>query len=111
MIGNGWKPANGFEPMTFALQKRCSTTELSRHGSHRKHPQGEFQPVVATGFKQRTADVAFNGSVADHQFRCDGPVAESLEQEGCDTLLGGGEPSVCGHLIDVSAVRIPRRSS
>ena len=24
-------PANGFEPMTFALQKRCSTTELSRH--------------------------------------------------------------------------------
>ena len=97
--------------MTFALQKRCSTTELSRHGGHRKHPQGEFQPVVATGFKQRTADVAFNGSVADHQFRCDGPVAESLDQEGCNTLLGGGEPSVCGHLIDVSAVRIPRRSS
>ena len=27
------KPANGFEPMTFALQKRCSTTELSRHCS------------------------------------------------------------------------------
>ena len=24
------KPANGFEPMAFALQKRCSTTELSR---------------------------------------------------------------------------------
>ena len=27
------KPANGFEPMTFALQKRCSTTELSRRRS------------------------------------------------------------------------------
>ena len=26
----GGKPANGFEPMTFALQKRCSTAELSR---------------------------------------------------------------------------------
>ena len=24
------KPANGFEPMAFALQKRCSTAELSR---------------------------------------------------------------------------------
>ena len=60
MICDGWKPANGFEPMTFALQKRCSTTELSRHGTHRKHPQGEFQAVVATGFKQRTAEIAFN---------------------------------------------------
>ena len=25
-----FKPANGFEPMAFALQKRCSTAELSR---------------------------------------------------------------------------------
>ena len=31
--GSSWKPANGFEPMAFALQKRCSTTELSRRGS------------------------------------------------------------------------------
>ena len=31
-LGIFQKPANGFEPMTFALQKRCSTTELSRHG-------------------------------------------------------------------------------
>jgi hypothetical protein len=31
MDGSSLKPANGFEPMTFALQKRCSTTELSRH--------------------------------------------------------------------------------
>ena len=29
------KPANGFEPMAFALQKRCSTTELSRRGKRR----------------------------------------------------------------------------
>ena len=29
-IWEGWKPANGFEPMAFALQKRCSTAELSR---------------------------------------------------------------------------------
>jgi hypothetical protein len=28
--GSGGKPANGFEPMAFALQKRCSTAELSR---------------------------------------------------------------------------------
>ena len=27
---NNLKPANGFEPMAFALQKRCSTAELSR---------------------------------------------------------------------------------
>ena len=27
---NTQKPANGFEPMAFALQKRCSTAELSR---------------------------------------------------------------------------------
>ena len=31
LLGISAKPANGFEPMTFALQKRCSTTELSRH--------------------------------------------------------------------------------
>jgi len=31
-IGEGGKPANGFEPMAFALQKRCSTAELSRLG-------------------------------------------------------------------------------
>ena len=30
----GEKPANGFEPMAFALQKRCSTTELSRQRRH-----------------------------------------------------------------------------
>ena len=29
-LGEGGKPANGFEPMAFALQKRCSTAELSR---------------------------------------------------------------------------------
>ena len=29
-----FKPANGFEPMTFALQKRCSTAELSRQSAH-----------------------------------------------------------------------------
>ena len=28
------KPADGFEPTAFALQKRCSTTELSRQWGH-----------------------------------------------------------------------------
>ena len=111
MIGNGWKPANGFEPMTFALQKRCSTTELSRQLFHRKHPQGQFQTVVATGFEQRSADVALNGAMTHNKPRRDGPVAQSLQQKGDDTMLGGGEPSVSGHSILVSAGRIPPGAS
>ena len=61
--------------MAFALQKRCSTAELSRRWMHRKHPEGEFQPVVASGFEQGPADVALNGAVADHQSLRDGLVA------------------------------------
>ena len=61
--------------MTFALQKRCSTTELSRQLLHRKHPQGEFQAVVATGFEKCSADVALNGAMTHHKPRRDGPVA------------------------------------
>ena len=56
------KPANGFEPMAFALQKRCSTTELSRqqglvprqslslgHG-----PEQQLGAVAATGFAEES---------------------------------------------------------
>jgi hypothetical protein len=43
--------------MAFALQKRCSTTELSRRMGHRKHPQGEFQSIATSGFGEGSTDV------------------------------------------------------
>lgn len=70
-------PANGFEPMTFALQKRCSTTELSRqsrnfndrYGCLRlivgNQPQGEFKTAATAGFGECMADVTFNCSWTD----------------------------------------------
>ena len=73
--------------MTFALQKRCSTAELSRHGLHRKHPQGEFQSVVASGLEQGPADMALDRAMTDYQPPGNRSVAQALEQQGCDTLL------------------------
>ena len=56
------KPANGFEPMAFALQKRCSTAELSRPGREAQEAlyrspsaqssnwQRLWQPVLASSW-------------------------------------------------------------
>ena len=63
--------------MTFALQKRCSTTELSRQGPHRKHPKGEFQAVVATGFKECPADMALNGAMTHNKLGSYCSIAQS----------------------------------
>jgi hypothetical protein len=41
------KPANGFEPMAFALQKRCSTAELSRQCGTRAELIAWAEPVEA----------------------------------------------------------------
>ena len=43
-----FKPANGFEPMTFALQKRCSTTELSRRRTPAYRSVGSGVMAAAT---------------------------------------------------------------
>ena len=73
------KPANGFEPMAFALQKRCSTAELSRHGMHRTgcqaiqvgvfipdQPKHQFESIATNAFPECPADVALNSAMTDH---------------------------------------------
>ena len=61
------KPANGFEPMAFALQKRCSTAELSRRGreptgiaSLLQRPEQELGAAAAARFLQQAGDVTFD---------------------------------------------------
>ena len=71
--------------MTFALQKRCSTTELSRHGAHRKHPQGQLQTVGATSFGHGTAEVALNGAWTQHKPLGDGFVAQTFKKKNADS--------------------------
>ena len=95
--------------MAFALQKRCSTAELSRRWLHRKHPEGQFQPVVASGFEQGPTDMTFDGAVADHQPLCNGPVAQAFEQQGRHPPFGGGQRSVGWHGRVATVERIPRR--
>ncbi len=99
------KPANGFEPMTFALQKRCSTAELSRHGLHRtgaclaiqnrlsvpNQPKNQLESVATTALAERSADVALNGAVTDHQSLGDGSVIEAFKQHLHNLLFGRSE--------------------
>ena len=72
------KPANGFEPMAFALQKRCSTTELSRHWiseilmwilSSGQGPEQQLGATLATGFGQQVGHVALHRAPAEQQGR------------------------------------------
>ena len=92
-------PANGFEPMAFALQKRCSTTELSRQSwkcndgggcfwlTVGNQPQGEFESALTAGFGEGMADVTFHGSWTKDQSLCDGFVTETLKQQSHHGLL------------------------
>ena len=84
--------------MAFALQKRCSTTELSRRCTHGNHPQGQFQTVVAARFHQCVADVTFDGAVAQNQAFCDGSIAQPLQQKRCDPELRRGESIGWSHV-------------
>ena len=43
-------PAEGFEPPTFGLQNRCTTTVLSRRFSKAWRPK----PLIVLAFKRRT---------------------------------------------------------
>ena len=79
--------------MTFALQKRCSTTELSRHhlilpiSASRvleiersfHHPKGQLKPSTTSCFGQGTTDMTFNGSKADDQSICNGAIRKALQ--------------------------------
>ena len=91
--------------MAFALQKRCSTAELSRHGQHRTgaclaiqsritisdQPKRQFESVATPAFAECPADVAFNGAVTDHQALGDGSVLEAFKQQQHHPLFSGGE--------------------
>ena len=92
--------------MAFALQKRCSTAELSRHGLHRTgckviqggvsipdQPNYQLEPITTTAFPECPADVAFNGAMTDHQSLGDGSVVEAFEQQKHHPLFSGGEES------------------
>ena len=95
--------------MAFALQKRCSTAELSRHWGHRKHQQGQFQSAVATGFGQGSTDVTFDRSWTDHQPFGNGLVAEAFQQQRGDSVLCGCECAFAGHGNNAVASSVPRR--
>ena len=91
--------------MAFALQKRCSTAELSRHGMHRTgarpvirnsvcildQPKHQLESVAAAAFAECPTDVAFNRAVADHQALGDSSVLEAFKQQVCYPLLGRSE--------------------
>ena len=91
--------------MAFALQKRCSTAELSRHGQHRTgaclaiqsritisdQPKRQLESVATPAFAQCPADVAFNGAVTDHQALGDGSVLEAFKQQQHHPPFGGRE--------------------
>ncbi len=93
--------------MAFALQKRCSTAELSRHGLHRTgclaiqwrisiadQPKHQLESVATTALSKCPADVALNGAVTDHQSLGDGSVVEAFEQQQRHPLFSGGEESL-----------------
>ena len=88
--------------MTFALQKRCSTAELSRHGFHRTgcqaieggvfipdQPKHQLKSIAISAFPESPADVAINGGMTDHQSLGYGSIFEAFEQH--HPLFSGGE--------------------
>lgn len=88
------KPANGFEPMAFALQKRCSTAELSRHPlslSLAQGPKQQLAAVVAAGFCQQVRHVAFHRAVAQGKGGGNAFVASPFFQQVQDAPLGRSE--------------------
>ena len=77
--------------MAFALQKRCSTAELSRHRLHRTgcqtiqggvsipdQPKHQLEPIVTSVFPEFPADVAFNGEMTDHPSLGDGSFVQGF---------------------------------
>ena len=93
--------------MAFALQKRCSTAELSRHGLHRTgaclviqsrvtipdQPNHQLKSIATTALSECPADVALDSAVTDHQPLGDGSVVKPLEQQEHHPLLGWCEES------------------
>ena len=90
--------------MAFALQKRCSTTELSRHGLHRTgclaiqcrvyipdQPKHQHESIATTALSDCPTDVALNGAVTNHLSLGYGPVVEAFEQQQHHPLFSGGE--------------------
>ena len=90
--------------MAFALQKRCSTTELSRHGLHRTgclaiqcrvsipyEPKHQLESNATPALSEWPTDVALSGAVTDHQSLGFGPVVEAFEQQQHHTLFSWGE--------------------
>ena len=90
--------------MAFALQKRCSTAELSRHGLHRTgclaiqcrvsipdQPKHQLESIVTTALPECPADMTLNGAMTDHQSLGDGSVVEAFEQQQHHPLFSGGE--------------------
>ena len=90
--------------MAFALQKRCSTAELSRHGTHRTgcqaiqggvfipdQPKHQFESIATIAFPKCPADVTLNGAMTDHQPLSDSSVVEAFEQQQHYPLFSGGE--------------------
>ena len=90
--------------MAFALQKRCSTAELSRHGLHRTgcqaiqggvliadQPKHQLESIATSAFTECPADVALHGAMTDHQPLGDGTVVEAFEQQKHHPPFSGGE--------------------
>ena len=94
--------------MTFALQKRCSTAELSRQSGHRSHHERQFQAVATSCFGESPADVALDGAGADHEPFCDAAVAEAFEQKPGNPFLSAGERACRRHERTRTAESIPR---
>ena len=90
--------------MAFALQKRCSTAELSRHGLHRtgclaiqcrvsipNQPKHQLESIVTTALPECPADMTLNGAMTDHQSLGDDSVIEAFEQHHHPPFSGGEE--------------------
>ena len=88
--------------MAFALQKRCSTAELSRHGLHRTGclaiqcrvsipDQPKLESIATTALPECPADMTLNGAMTNHQSFGNGSVVEAFEQQQHHPLFSGGE--------------------
>ena len=90
--------------MAFALQKRCSTAELSRHGLHRTgclaiqcrvsipdQPKHQLESIVTTALPECPADMTLNGAMTEHQSLSLGSVVEAFKQLQHHPLFSGAQ--------------------
>ena len=86
--------------MAFALQKRCSTTELSRRETATltltQGPENELGAAVTTGLPQQGGNMSFHCASTQAEGISDGAIAATLEHLDEHPMLGTGDGGGAG---------------